>query len=124
MNRAKLHAFAIEAAQYSTGHFSRQLPVTEFAMDARGRPDCAVFDFTNLYSARNACQVYLAIILKNSAYVGMYLIVCLITIIRSRLGVVFNYCLLVWATVCSSLFGQKELGKLDLYSPLFLIALI
>ncbi len=57
VDRNRLHAFAIEAAQYSTGHFSRALPVTEFAMDARGRPDCAVFDFTNLYSARNACQV-------------------------------------------------------------------
>ena len=57
VDRNRLHAFAIEAAQYSTGHFSRALPVTEFAMDARGKPDCAVFDFTNLYSARNACQV-------------------------------------------------------------------
>ena len=43
--------------QYSTGHFSSKLPVTEFALDARGNPDCAVFDFTNLYSAKNACQV-------------------------------------------------------------------
>merc|ERR1712020_881530 len=25
--------------------------------DARGNPDCAVFDFTNLYSARNASRV-------------------------------------------------------------------
>eukprot|EP00095_Tigriopus_kingsejongensis_P000377 snap_masked-scaffold1811_size27320-processed-gene-0.0 protein:Tk00377 transcript:snap_masked-scaffold1811_size27320-processed-gene-0.0-mRNA-1 annotation:"hypothetical protein D910_10638" len=57
INREKLHQFAIEAAQFSTGQFSAKLPVTEFALDARGRPDCAIFDFTNLYSARNACQV-------------------------------------------------------------------
>merc|ERR1712156_946542 len=29
----------------------------EFALNARGAPDCAIFDFTNLYSARNACRV-------------------------------------------------------------------
>ncbi len=57
VDRSKLHSFAIEAAQYATGHFSAKLPVTEFALDARGNPDCAVFDFTNLYSAKNACQV-------------------------------------------------------------------
>lgn len=57
INREKLHQFAIEAAQFSTGKFSTKLPVTEFALDARGRPDCAIFDFTNLYSARNACKV-------------------------------------------------------------------
>lgn len=57
VNRDKLHAYAIEAAQYATDHFSTKLLATEFALDARGRPDCAVFDFTNLYSARNSCRV-------------------------------------------------------------------
>ena len=57
INREKLHEFAIDAAQYSTTHFSNPLPTKEFALDARGNPDCAVFDFTNLYSARNASRV-------------------------------------------------------------------
>jgi hypothetical protein len=47
----------IDAAQYSTGHFSTKLPTTDWALDGRGNPDCAIFDFTNLYSARNACLV-------------------------------------------------------------------
>ena len=57
INREKLHQFAIEAATYSTGHFSTELPTTEFALDGRGNPDCACFDFTNLYSARNSSRV-------------------------------------------------------------------
>ena len=57
VDREKLHEFAISAAQYSTSHFSSALPTQEFALDARGNPDCAVFDFTNLYSARNASRV-------------------------------------------------------------------
>ena len=57
VNREKLHSFALEAAKFATGKFSHPIPVTEFALDARGNPDCAIFDFTNLYSARNACQV-------------------------------------------------------------------
>ena len=57
LNRDKLHEFAIDAAKYSTAHFSTELPTTEFALDGRGNPDCACFDFTNLYSARNASRV-------------------------------------------------------------------
>jgi hypothetical protein len=49
--------FAIDACQFATGHFSKKLPTTEWALDGRGQPDCAIFDFTNLYSARNACRV-------------------------------------------------------------------
>ena len=56
-NEAKLHEFSIDVAQFSTGHFSVKLPTTEFALNGRGAPDCAIFDFTNLYSARNACRV-------------------------------------------------------------------
>lgn len=57
VNQEELHKFAIDAAQYSTAHFSSALPTKEFAPDARGNPDIAVFDFTNLYSARNASRV-------------------------------------------------------------------
>lgn len=57
INKDKLHEYAISAAQYSTKHFSTALPTKEFALDARGNPDCAIFDFTNLYSARNASMV-------------------------------------------------------------------
>ena len=57
INREALHKFSIDAAQYATSHFSSALPTKEFALDARGNPDVAVFDFTNLYSARNASRV-------------------------------------------------------------------
>ena len=57
IDRAKLHEFAIDAAQYATGHFSSKLPCSDFALNGRGDPDCAIFDFTNLYSARNASRV-------------------------------------------------------------------
>jgi len=57
IDKDKLHEFAIDVAQFSTGHFSTKLPTTEFALNGRGAPDCAIFDFTNLYSARNACRV-------------------------------------------------------------------
>jgi len=57
IDKDKLHEFAIDVAQFSTGHFSVKLPTQEFALNARGAPDCAIFDFTNLYSARNACRV-------------------------------------------------------------------
>jgi len=57
IDKEKLHEFAIDVAQFSTGHFSVKLPTQEFALNARGAPDCAIFDFTNLYSARNACRV-------------------------------------------------------------------
>lgn len=57
IDRDKLHQFAIDAAQFSTASFSSQLPDLDFALDARGNPDVACFDFTNLYSARNASRV-------------------------------------------------------------------
>ena len=56
VDRDKLHQFAIDAAQYATGHFSTKLPVTDFAPNGRGDPDCAIFDFPILYSARNAAR--------------------------------------------------------------------
>lgn len=57
IDKEKLHQFSIDAAQFSTGHFSKSLPVTEFALNGRGDPDVAIFDFTNLYHARNASKV-------------------------------------------------------------------
>ncbi len=70
INREKLHQYAIDSAHYSTKTFSVQLPTKEFALDAHGRPDCAIFDFTNLYSAKNSsavrvrkgCQLLMAIV--------------------------------------------------------------
>ena len=35
IDRAKLHQFAIDAAQFSTASFSSELPNTGFALDAR-----------------------------------------------------------------------------------------
>ena len=57
VDRDKLHQFAIDAAHYATEHFSKKLPTSEFALNGRGKPDCAIFDFTNLYSARNASRI-------------------------------------------------------------------
>ena len=56
-----LHQFAIDATQYATGFFSTKLPTTEFAPNGRGAPDVAIFDFTNLYSARYVCLLQLFI---------------------------------------------------------------
>jgi len=57
VDRDLLHIFAREVSCFATERLSSRLAVDEFALDGRGRPDCAVFDFTNLYSARNACAV-------------------------------------------------------------------
>ena len=57
VDRDKLHQFSIDAAHYATQHFSTKLPTSEFALNGRGSPDCAIFDFTNLYSARNASRI-------------------------------------------------------------------
>lgn len=57
IDKDKLHQFSIDASQFATGHFSKPLPVTEFAPNGRGNPDVAIFDFTNLYHARNASRV-------------------------------------------------------------------
>ena len=46
----------MEAARFSTRHFSSQLPTTDF-QTWKGKKDVSIFDFTNLYTSRNACQV-------------------------------------------------------------------
>ncbi len=57
IDKEKLHQFSIDAAKYATKHFSTELPVEDFAPNARGQPDVAIFDFTNLYHARNASKI-------------------------------------------------------------------
>ena len=56
IDQAALQSFAVEAATFSTRHFSSQLPTTEF-QTWKGRSDVSIFDFTNLYTSKNACQV-------------------------------------------------------------------
>ena len=56
IDQAALQSFAVEAATFSTGHFSTQLPTTTF-QTWKGRSDVSIFDFTNLYTSKNACQV-------------------------------------------------------------------
>jgi len=56
VDKAKLAAYAKEACLYATGYYSRRLPHTNFATNSRGEPDLSIFDFTNLYAARNSCR--------------------------------------------------------------------
>jgi len=56
VNKTKLAEYAKEACLYATGYYSRRLPHTNFATNSRGEPDLAIFDFTNLYAARNSCR--------------------------------------------------------------------
>merc|ERR1719402_2584 len=51
-----LAIYAKEACQFSTGYYSRRLPHTTFASNFCGEPDLSIFDFTNLYAARNSCR--------------------------------------------------------------------
>ena len=76
VNKTKLAEYAKQACLYATGYYSRRLPHTNFATNSRGfsrhynicktkikhpilfsgEPDLAIFDFTNLYAARNSCR--------------------------------------------------------------------
>lgn len=49
-----LMIYALEAAIFST---ENQLPNLEFAVNHYGQPDVAMFDFTAMYQAENACRV-------------------------------------------------------------------
>merc|ERR1712098_333252 len=51
-----LEQFAIDAAKFSTEHFSVKLPTSTFAQ-CKGKNDVSIFDFTNLYKSKNACKV-------------------------------------------------------------------
>jgi hypothetical protein len=46
--------YAWEAAMFATEY---QLPEIEFAVNHYGQPDVAMFDFTAMYAAENACRV-------------------------------------------------------------------
>ncbi|CAG7823578.1 unnamed protein product [Allacma fusca] len=49
-----LMTYALEAAIFSTDN---QLPNLDFAVNHYGQPDVAMFDFTAMYAAENACRV-------------------------------------------------------------------
>jgi len=51
-----LKQYALEAASFSTNHFSTPLPSTPLA-EWKGREDVSIFDFTHIYSSQNACRV-------------------------------------------------------------------
>ena len=56
IDRANLASYATQACLYATGYYSKQLPHTNFALNSHGEPDLSIFDFTNLYAARNSCR--------------------------------------------------------------------
>ena len=54
VDQSALLTYAHEAANIATRH---QLPNLEFAHNHYGQPDVAMFDFTSMYAAENACRV-------------------------------------------------------------------
>jgi len=54
VNQSALLSYAHEAAGIATRH---QLPNMEFAHNHYGQPDVAMFDFTSMFAAENACRV-------------------------------------------------------------------
>jgi len=54
VDQSALLKYAREAADIATRH---QLPNLEFAHNHYGQPDVAMFDFTSMYAAENACRV-------------------------------------------------------------------
>lgn len=50
INRVQLLAYARDAAKWTTGLEQ------EFALNHYGEPDVAMFDFTSMYAAENACR--------------------------------------------------------------------
>lgn len=46
--------YAREAADFSTSY---QLPHLDFAVNHYGKPDVAMFDFTSMFAAENACRM-------------------------------------------------------------------
>ena len=55
MNRENLLNYAREAADFCT---SKQLPHLDFAVNAQGSEDIAMFDFTSMYAAENAAMIF------------------------------------------------------------------
>lgn len=54
VNQDALMDYAKDAAKFTTEY---KLQFQEFAKDHRGKPDIAVFDFTSMFAAENACCV-------------------------------------------------------------------
>lgn len=54
VDRKALCDYAREAADFSTGY---QMPHLDFAVNHYGKPDIAMFDFTSMFAAENACRV-------------------------------------------------------------------
>ena len=55
VNREALQDYAREAADFSTNY---QMPHLEFAVNHYGHPDVAMFDFTSMFAAENACRAH------------------------------------------------------------------
>ena len=55
MDRTALLDYAREAADFSTNY---QLPHLDFAVNHYGKPDVAMFDFTSMFAAENACKMW------------------------------------------------------------------
>ena len=51
VNFEALKQYALEAASFSTNHFSTPLPATPLA-EWKGREDVSIFDFTHIYSSQ------------------------------------------------------------------------
>ena len=56
INKKKLEVFAKEAALFSTKYYSKELPNRPFAK-WKGENDVSIFDFTNVYSSKNASRL-------------------------------------------------------------------
>ena len=56
INKNKLELFAQEAALFSTKYYSKELPNRPFAK-WKGENDVSIFDFTNVYSSKNASRL-------------------------------------------------------------------
>lgn len=54
VDRAALTEYARDAADFATGY---ALPSLEFAVNHYGQADVAMFDFTSMYAADNACRL-------------------------------------------------------------------
>lgn len=54
VNQKALQAFALKAAEFATNNALTNL---QFAVNAQGEPDVAVFDFTRMYAAEHACRI-------------------------------------------------------------------
>ncbi|KAK8384350.1 hypothetical protein O3P69_009264 [Scylla paramamosain] len=55
VDRTALLEYAREAADFSTNY---QLPHLDFAVNHYGKPDVAMFDFTSMFAAENACRMW------------------------------------------------------------------